>query len=438
MATPAKASPRVPREPSHRFANTRDPLVKVPFGLGQPPPDVTNQPGAMPGAAERCLKCSFGNVPVVEEVVWTILLPMSHANVQTTFGDTINLFNPSGPAAGVCSIDSTFLVNGILQTDLYCTGIGIHVFVEPLVFTALGNGWTAPAAPSQAPPSPDVYTADDVAQNCLALPANTAMTPASLDWGNCAWDAAWNFINAYQLQFRTNQRELMLNELLADVSYFASFGDAIAAGTSEVTVIEYAALVNENYRALGSTTIFLPANFRRYGSIGTTSTLTKGLFHPTRDFDFAPATHGGLKFQGSSCKGQMYRQVERPCFFERGIPIGPQFVAIDPCHQARFQAAISIDSFTGSQNLQLDVNVSGNTLVAANGPLEQTLDLTTPSNVPQSVPTVRQVYKGGILKLGVKLKGWEMPGAWKDWCKANMPALLAGSNAAASTGAAAA
>jgi len=412
--------PRVPARANHRFGNDRDPLMRQPFGLSQTPPPAI--PDAS-GQVEKCLSCGFGKVPVIEEVVWTILVPMKHADVQTTFGDTVNLFNPSGPAAGVCSIDSTFLVNGILQTDLFCTGIGIHVFVEPLVFTAIGNGWTAPSAPASSPPSPDVFSADDLTQGCLGG-VTSGITPASLSWGNDAWDAGWNFINAYQLQFRTNQRELMLNEMLADVSYFSSFGDAVAAGTSEVAVIEYAALVNEQYRALGSATIFLPANFRRYGSVGTTSTLTKGLFHPTRDFDFAPATHGGIKFQGSSCKGQMYRQIERPCFFERGIPIGPQFIVVDPCHQARFQAAISIDSFTGSQNLQPDVNVSGNTLVAANGPLEQTLDLTTPSNVPQSTTVTRQVYKGGIFKLGVKLKGWEMPGAWKQWCQANMPGLL--------------
>jgi hypothetical protein len=427
-----QAVTRIPSKVHARYGNDRDPLIRVPFGLGQDP--------GTPGAAERCLKCSFGNVPVTEEVVWTILMPMSHAATQQTFGDIINLFGGNSTPAGVCSVDSTFLINGILQTDLYCTGIGIHVFVEPLVFTAIGNGWVSPETPGQPAPSPDVWTLNDLNNGALGsvaqvgTSANPLITPADLDWGGCGWDAGWNFINAYQLQFRTNQRELMLNEMLADVAYFASFGDAIAAGTSEVAVIEYAALANAQYRALGSPSIFLPANFRRYGSVGSSPGGNIGLFHATRDFDFAPATRGGIKFQGTNCCGQMYRKVEKPCFFERGIPIGPQFIVVDPCHQARFQAAISIDSFTGSQNLQPDVNVSGFTLTGTNVMLEQTLDLTTPANIPEQVTVERQSFKGGIFKMGVKLKGWEMPGKWKTWCQQNLPQMNMGGQGGTSTG----
>ena len=428
---------RTPGKVHARYGQDRDPLVRTPFGLGQAP---------SPGVAERCLKCGFGNVSVTEEVIWTFTLPLRHNDVQLTLGDIINLFGGNNTPSGVCSVDSTFLINGILQTDLYCVGIGVHVFVEPLLFTALGNGWTVPAgAVGASPPSPDDWTKNDLDNGALGPPgvvgtsADPLITPAALQWGVDAWDAGWNFINAYQLQFRTNQRELMLNEMLSDVSYLASFGDALAAGTSEVAVIEYAAIANEVYRNLccppaPGLSIFLPANFRRYGSSGPNATLSNnvGLFHSTRDFDFAPATHGGIKFQGTSCRGQMYRQIERPCFFERGIPIGPQFVVVDPCHQARFQAAMSIDSFTGSQNLQPDVNVSGFTIggPGTNVMLEQTLDLATPTNVPQQQTVERQVFKGGIFKLGMKLKGWEVPGVWKAWCQKNLPQLLYGSSAA--------
>ena len=116
---------RIPNKPSIRTGQDRDPSITTPFGLGAPP---------SPGAAAKCLSCGFGNVPVVEEVVWTIVLPMSHNAVQRTFGDTVNLFGANSGPEGVCSVDTTFLINGILQTDLYMTGLGIHVFVEPLVF----------------------------------------------------------------------------------------------------------------------------------------------------------------------------------------------------------------------------------------------------------------------------------------------------------------
>lgn len=420
---------RVPSANRVLYGQEKQRPKRIPFGWGHMPAELEAQKvGLADKVGQQCLTCGFGNVPVTEEVVWTIVTPMTSAQVAETFGDNVNLFNPSGNVAGVNAIDSTFLVNGILQTDLYCTGIGIHVFVEPLTFTAPGNGWLAPSSTGAAtPPSPDVWTVNDLANGALGG-ITTGIVPAELAWGTNAWEAAWNFINAYQLQFRTNQRELMLNELLADVSYFASFGDVIGAGTSDIPVIEYAALVNAQYRNQGSASIFLPVDFRRYGSVSVTSgetTVNVGVFHPTRDFEEVPATRGGPKVQGVQCCGGAFRKVERPCYFERGIPIGPQFVVQDPVHQARFQAALAIDSMTGSQNLLPDVNVGANTIGTGNSMLEQTLD-SSPINVPQSMPLARQVYSGGIFKLGVKLKGWEMPGPWKQWAQQNCSQIFNG------------
>ena len=105
------------------------------------------------------------------------------------------------------------------------------------------------------------------------------------------------------------------------------------AGTSEVAIIEFVAQVNATYRSKGSATIFLPTNFRRVGSV-TVGGANVGIFHPTRDFDLAPVTWGGLRWQGYGCRGQMYRPVESPCFLERGIPIGMLFVVQDAVHQA--------------------------------------------------------------------------------------------------------
>src|SRR5208282_2014058 len=239
--------------------------------------------------------------------------------------------------------------------------------------------------------------------------------PASLEWGAEVWRAGWNFINAYQFQWRTSQRELVLNELAADISYFGSFADAEAAGTSEVAIIEYVATVNATYRSKSSATIFLPVNFRRVGSVlgtsGTTpDTHNLGIFHPTRDFDLAPVTWGGLRWQGYGCRGQMYRPVESPCFLERGIPIGMIFIAQDAVHQAQMIEALTIDNEPFGTNMVPDANVSDVTI--GNAPfnsnivmVEQTLDA-TPFLVPQQVNVNRQIFKGGIIKIGIKIKGW--------------------------------
>jgi hypothetical protein len=405
---------------SVRRGESQEKVRRVPFGLGAAPGTV--------GAAEKCLRCSFGNIPVIEEVVWTIPLPLTATEALSTFGETVNLLSGSSAVPGVASIDSTFLINGILQTDILAQGVGVHVFCEPMSFSTIGNAFTAPAVPAATtPPSPDVVTLNDLAQEALGPDVNTDPAnffAAVFEFGSPTWRAGWNFINAYQFQWKTSQRELVLNELAADVSYFGSFADAEAAGTSEVAIIEFVALVNAVYRSKNSATVFLPVSFRRVGSV-TVAAANVGIFHPTRDFDLAPVTWGGLRFQGYGCRGQMYRPVESPCFLERGIPIGMLFQSQDAVHQAQMLEALTIDNEPFGLNVLPDENLGGATGAAATATmmLEQTLDA-VPINVSQIVNVGRQIFKGGILKIAIKIKGWEMPGGWKAYCQSNMPQIM--------------
>jgi len=399
---------------------------RVPFGRGETP--IQGSLGSL-GAADKCIKCSFGNIPVVEEVVWTIPIPLTASEALSTLGDTVNLLSGSSSVPGVASIDSTFLINGILQTDILAQGIGVHIFCEPMSFSTIGNAWSAPDTTTAPPPSPDVFTVLDANNGALpdsAVGEGQTFVPAVFEFGAPVWRAGWNFINAYQFQWKTSQRELVLNELAADVSYFGSFADAMASGTSEVPIIEFVAAVNAIYRAKGSGTVFLPVNFRRVGSFDQTPadlTTNVGIFHPTRDFDLAPVTWGGLRWQGYGCKGQMYRPIESPCFLERGIPIGMLFVVQDAVHQAQMLEAITINNDPLGTNVSIDENVSDTTSTDVAVMLEQTLNA-TPDNVPQQVNTSRQVFKGGILKIGIKIKGWEMPGGWKAFCQSDMPHIM--------------
>src|SRR5208282_81467 len=158
----------------------REKVMRVPFGLGAPPGDDK--------AAEKCLRCGFGNVPVVEEVVWTVPLPLTSEQAQSTFGDTVNLLSGSSSVPGVASIDSTFLINGILQTDILAQGIGVHVFCEPSSFSTIGNAWAAPEVPKAPPPSPDVWTQNDIdnlaigSVDLVGSSSDLAFFPASLEW----------------------------------------------------------------------------------------------------------------------------------------------------------------------------------------------------------------------------------------------------------------
>ena len=406
-----------------KYGDSQEKVRRIPFGLGAQPGDLK--------AAEKCLRCSFGNVPVVEEVVWTIPLPLTAVEALATFGETVNLLSGSSSVPGVASIDSTFLINGILQTDILAQGIGVHVFCEPMSFSTIGNAFNAPTAAVTAPPSPDVFTLFDIAQSAMGPDINTDENdpnffPAVFEFGGPTWRAGWNFINAYQFQWKTSQRELVINELAADVSYFGSFADAEASGTSEVPIIEFVALVNATYRSKASGTIFLPVSFRRVGSVTTDGPggANVGIFHPTRDFDLAPVTWGGLRWQGYGCRGQMYRPIESPCFLERGIPIGMLFLTQDAVHQAQMLEALTINNQPFGTNVSPDENVGGITNTGASTMLEQTLD-PTPVYAAQRANIDRQVFKGGILKIAIKIKGWEMPGGWKAYCQKEMPQIMA-------------
>jgi hypothetical protein len=396
-----------------KFGDSQEKVKRVPFGLGEAPGNLA--------AAEKCLRCSFGNIPVIEEVVWTIPLPLTADEALATFGDTVNLLSGSSSVPGVASIDSTFLINGILQADILSQGIGVHVFHEPMSFSTIGNAFVAPATTVAPPPSPDVFTDNDLVHAAMGPTVHTNgdnFSPAVFEWGADAWRAGWNFINAYQFQWKTSQRELVLNELAADVSYFGSFADAEASGTSEVPIIEFVATVNATYRSKGSATIFLPVSFRRVGSVTTSAPggVNTGVFHPTRDFDLAPVTWGGLRWQGYGCRGQMYRPIESPCFLERGIPIGMLFVVQDAVHQASMLEALTINNQSLGTNISPDENFTCTTQTGISTMLEQTLDAVPVLN-SQVVNVCREVFKGGILKLAIKIKGWEMPGGWKAYCQ---------------------
>jgi len=403
---------------------------RVPFGRGltveQAQSGLGGHEGGALGAADKCIRCSFGNIPVIEEVVWTIPLPLTSSEAISVFGETVNLLSGSSSVPGVASIDSTFLINGILQTDIFAQGIGVHVFCEPMSFSTIGNAFAAPAQDVATPPSPDVFTSNDIANGALGTTVTTeTFGPAVFEFGNPTWRAGWNFINAYMFLWKTNQRELVMNELAADVSYFGSFADAAAAGTSEVAIIEFVAAVNAAYRSKGSATIFLPVSFRRVGSVTTdgpgsgVGNGNRGLFHPTRDFDLAPVTWGGLRWQGYGCRGQMFRPIESPCFIERGIPIGMLFQSQDAVHQALMLEALTIDNDPFGTNVSPDENLLVTTATGTAVMLEQTLDA-TPAYAPQVVNVSRQTFKGGILKIGIKIKGWELPGGWKAWCSENI------------------
>jgi len=397
------------------------------IGLGQAPSDTI---------ADGILQCGFTNVPVIEYVTWTTQLPLTDDEISSTFGDEIDVLQNPKSMPGIDSVDSSFIVNGILQADMITYGFGVHIFAEPQSFMQIGNCLIpAPAAPVATPVSPDSFTSNDV--QVLGLPVGSTLSPAVMSWGHDDWEAAWHLTQAYQFQWRVYQRILLVNELAADVCYFGPYAEAVAAGTSEVDVIEYTRQINNRYREKSGGGVFVPVNARRIGSVngastvapptgvGTATTGNVGLFHATRDFDLAPVTLGGMRNQGGGACCQPFRKLPRPVLLEKGIPIGMTLNVQDAYHQAQMQRYLSISEDLSGHlaTITVDENLLGTTSAptAATAFMpELTLDQGANAYSGQQVTTSRVKMKGGVLKLSILLKGIEVWGPWKDYVVRNM------------------
>jgi hypothetical protein len=375
------------------------------IGLGQTPTD---------NVVNSVLTCGFTQVPVIEYVTWTVDLPVADINIPGTFGDEIDVLQNPKAVPGVTDVDSSFVINGILQVDMLVIGFGVHGFAEPQNGTQIGN-WVDPAPLAAAVPnSPDSFTTLDVPG--LGLAEGATMTPAELEWGVCAQNALWHLMNAYQFLWIMQQRYLLISELAADVAYFGSYAEAVAAGSSQQAFQRYVNRANTKYKALGATGAFLPINSQRIGSV-TGPVAGQGVFHPTRAYDLLDVTYGGLRTQGMTGMLQPFRKLFKPVLLERGIPIGMVLKAQDAYHQGLMQKYLA----------QTDL-IGGTVTVEPIGPVTSGLTTATISEltfadtlfpttvlVNQQVQTDRVLIKGGALQLAILIKGFEIWGPWKQY-----------------------
>ena len=306
---------------------------------------------------------------------------------------------------------------------MFVCGIGIHAFGEPISFSQIGN--SVATSVTSYPISPDVFSSNnDLPNGALGPTAAGSVIPAQFEWGFADWMALWHLVNAYQFQWTFCQRYLLINELAADVAYFGPYAEGIGMGTSDVAVQQFIKQANSVYRASGGS-VFLPVSHRRVGSVsvsatagtaGLTLTGDTGVFHPTRDFDLAPVTFGGIKNQGSS--GALpFRKMTKPIFLQAGLPIKMQLVAQDAYHQAQMQRYLSISEGAGNNAtalVQVDSTLNGlqAPVAAGNAGLELTLDQGSNRFAAQGTNTDRALFKGGVLKLSMLLKGFEVGGQW--------------------------
>jgi hypothetical protein len=377
------------------------------IGLGQTPSD---------NIVNSVLTCGFTNVPVIEYVTWTVDLPVADTAIAGTFGDEIDVLQNPKAVPGVTSVDSSFVINGILQVDMLVIGFGVHGFAEPQNGTQIGNYATPATTVAAANPiSPDALTTQQAA---ILTTAGITMTPAELEWGVCAQNALWHLMNAYQFQWIMQQRYLLINELAADVAYFGSYAEAVGAGSSQQAFQRYVNRVNKHYAAMGDLGVFLPINAQRIGSVTTAAPPSQDVFHPTRAYDEIDVTYGGLRVQGMTGSLQPFRKLFKPVLLEAGLPIGMVLKAQDDYHQELMQQYLSqSDSIGGTLHTLMPIGNGVAGVTTATIPELTFPDNASPTTVVQelAVNTDRVLLKGGALQLAILIKGFEIWGPWKKY-----------------------
>ena len=153
-------------------------------------------------------------------------------------------------------------------------GFGIHAFGEPQQLSFLCNYINPAPSLGATPVSPDAYTINDVNNGALGplLAAGTqTISPAICEWGGPVQNAMWHLVNGFQFIWKYQQRNLLVNELAADVAYFGSYAEAAAAGDSQEAVQRFIRRINDKYGTIWGSGLVRPdqrAAHRQHHDLG--------------------------------------------------------------------------------------------------------------------------------------------------------------------------
>jgi hypothetical protein len=360
------------------------------------------------------------NMDVVEQVRWTLGGPQTIDSITENFGATIDLFASGKSPTDIDFVETTLAQPGQTQTHFVACYVGFHLEPDPMCFTARGNAWTKPTSASAKPPSPDVFTLNDVANGALGAAfqggsPTQVMLPALMEHGWWLNRAFWELVRSYNFRWKIGQHVNIMDEQLRHTAYMPPNAQEGSASSSETDPFNLINSMNARYNSkLGTSLDFLPTDFLRIGSVGSTTNI--GRFTPTRDFDTTGTTYGGMDLRSSFRGNSEFRQLCVPYVIEPGVPIG---IFLQECdsYQANIMRALLSCSQVGDNisgavppSVTPDTNINGGgTATGANVMLERTLDAL---DVPQQVDAQRVIYKSGVGKITLPIKGFEVT---KDW-----------------------
>jgi hypothetical protein len=374
--------------------------------------------GAILDLVRQSKENPWWNMDVIEQVRWTLGGPQTNQSVTENFGSNIDLFGSGKSPEDIDWVETTMAQPGQTQTFFVACYVGCHLEPDPMCFTLRGNAWTHPTTGQAQPPSPDVFTANDLIHGAIGAgfeEGPSVMLPAIMEHGWWLNRAFWELARAYNFRWKIGQHVNIMDEQLRHTAYMPPNAQEGSASSSETDPFNLINQMNNRYDALGSALDFLPCDFLRVGSIGATS-VNNGRFSPTRDFDTVGTTYGGMDLRSMLRGNSEFRQLCVPYVIEPGVPIGIYLQECDPVQADYMRALLSISQIGGQfggvipPSVTPDVNIlAGFTATGATVMLERTLDA---ADVPQQVNAERVVFKSGMGKITLPIKGFEVT---RDW-----------------------
>jgi hypothetical protein len=398
------------------------------IGLGQ----VRNNNeglGDLVSSILSCKACPTYNMPIIEQVRWTLGGPLLDSTITSAFGAEIDLFGSGKVIPGIAFVETTMAQPGQLQVPTLCCAIAWHLEPEPFEFTAQVNAWTRPVVGAQAPPSPDVFTLNDQTHGSLgtAIAQGTQiMVPGVLQWGWWAAYAFWHMARGYDLRWQIGRHTNIMDEILRHTAYMPPNAQNGSTAGLNVDITDFVRQTNDYYDQLGTALIALKTNFLRVGSTGAAGANT-GAFRPSRALQFVPTTVGGINLRELLGANSEFRKLTVPYLIQPGIPIGLVCQEADTIEANQMRRWLSI---TQSQQAGIppietdDANVLASTTINVSPTAnEVVIGAATPPAaadlVSQQVDTGTAIFKGGEGKITLAIKGFEVDGDWASVLNAN-------------------
>ena len=215
--------------------------------------------GAWIDAVNDAVGAPVWNMDVIEQVRWNLQGPITAEAIQQSFGTEIDLFGSGKQVEGIDYVETTMAQTGQTQTYMVTCYIGFHLEPEPLCWTAQGNAISHLTTGTVQPPSPDVFTENDVNNGCLGAaygtggePGASVYVPGLLEWGWWANYAAWMMARAYNLRWRIGQHTNIMDEELRNTAYMPPSAQEGSSSSSQVDIAQFVYRMNSRYATLGS------------------------------------------------------------------------------------------------------------------------------------------------------------------------------------------